>query len=169
MPTPTPSSATSQLSINFIVSVISLILLIFTSVLSYYSYSAQARTGVREALEQLDDVEINNKYKIKPILHRFRFRPLSPESSLLLKIYKTQHNEAAASVPVSATEQVDNDFLNAIITQLTEDEDLDELLQTASIDRDGVHFELSTRNAVSVRRFANRVMTIMRDEWLDNG
>jgi len=168
LPTPTPSPATNQLSINFIISTVSLLLLIFTAILSYYSYSSQARTGVREALEQLDDVEINNKYKIKPILHRFHFGPLSPQSSLLLKIYQTQYNEAAASIPVSATEQVDEDFLDAINTQLTEDENLDELLQTASINHDGVHFELTTRNAVSIRRFANRAMTIMRDEWLKN-
>jgi ribosomal protein L18E len=148
-------------------SLLSLGLLVFTTILSYFSYSAQARTGVRESLEQLDDVEINSSYKLKPILHRFEFGPKNPKSVLLIKIYKTQYNEASASVPKAASDQLNEDQIESITDKLYKDDEFHALLQDSGVNGDGIFFELATRNAVTARRFANSAMTEIRDAWLN--
>lgn len=147
-------------------SLLSLALLIFTSVLSYFSYSAQARTGIRESLEQIDDVEINNRYKLKPILHRFDFGPLNPNSTLLIKVYQTQYNESVASIPENATDQLDEEEIETIVENVLEDSEFRELLGDSYLRKDGVYFELDTRNAVAIRRFANKAMEEIRDVWV---
>jgi hypothetical protein len=152
---------------QIVLSLMSLFLLVFTSLLSYFSYSAQARTGIRESLEQLDDVEINNSYKIKPILHRFNFGPIYPKSVILLKLYKTQYNEATASVPEEALDQLNEEDIEEIASEIKEKEEFRELLKNSYVNDDGVFFELTTRNAVAIRRFANNAMTQIRGFWLD--
>ncbi|GAA3880515.1 hypothetical protein GCM10022627_36920 [Haloarcula argentinensis] len=99
-------------------------------------------------------------------MHEFDFGVCNPTTSILLKIYKTQYNEAAASIPESATEQIDNEMFEKIVTALEGEEQFEELLKESSVDDDGVHFELATRNAVTARRFANRAMTELREKWL---
>lgn len=46
-----------------------------TILLSYQSFKFQTRTGIRESLEQLEDVEFYNE-KFSPILHKLIFRPI---------------------------------------------------------------------------------------------
>ena len=151
---------------QILLSLMSLFLLVFTSLLSYFSYSAQARTGIRESLEQLDDVEINNSYKIKPILHRFNFGPRNPKSVILIKLYKTQYNEATASIPGEASDHLNQDDIEQIASELEQEDEFRALLKNSYVDDDGVFFELTTRNAVAIRRFANNAMTQIRDIWL---
>lgn len=160
-----PSSGGSLLLGQIALSLLSLGLLVFTSILSYYSYSAQARTSVRESLEQLDDIELD-RYKLKPILHRFEFGPLNPKSVLLMKVYDTKHDRPDASVPETATDHLDEDDIEEIADRLNESE-LGDDLEDSYIDEDGIYFEIATRNAVAVRRFANIAMTEIRDLWLD--
>jgi hypothetical protein len=162
---PVRSMVSSLVAGQIAVSVVSLFLLIFTSVLSYYSYSAQARTGIRESLEQLDDVEISNTYKVKPILHEFDFAFRDPRSVVLIKLYSTQYNEAAASVPQDTTTQIEEDNLPEILEDIRADSDFDDLLTDVWVNDDGVHLELRTRNAVEIRRLANAVMVEIRDWW----
>lgn len=152
---------------QIVLSLMSLFLLVFTSLLSYFSYSAQARTGIRESLEQLDDVEINSSYKIKPILHRFDFGPLNPRSIILIKLYGTRYNEAAASIPKEASYQLDAAEIEHLESDLKQEDEFSELIENSYINDDGVFFELTTRNPVAIRRFANNAMTQLRDMWLD--
>ena len=147
-------------------SVLSLFLLVFTSILGYFSYSAQARTGIRESIEQLDDVEITTSYKLKPILHRFEFGPLDPKSVLLIKLYKTQHNEATASIPVEALGQYDQNDIEKVVGELEKDSEFRDVLEESYVGVDGIFFELSSRNGVAIRRFANKAMSELRDSWL---
>lgn len=148
-------------------SLLSLILLVFTSILSYFSYSAQARAGIRESLEQLEDVEINSSYKIKPILHRFNFGPINPESIILLKIYKTNYNEATAGIPQNASDQLGKEQVEHIAAKLNNEEEFKNLLKNSYVDENGIVFELTTRNEVAIRRFANKSMTQLREVWLN--
>jgi hypothetical protein len=167
MPVNATTSGSALITGQIVLSLISLVLLVFTSVLSYFSYSAQARTGIRESLEQLEDVEIDNRYKIKPILHRFSFGPCNPESVILLKIYQAQYNEATASIPEEASDQLTEEDIEEIVTELNKENEFRDLLKNSYVDEDGVSFELTTRNAVAVRRFANKAMTEIRSVWLD--
>ncbi|WP_147439944.1 hypothetical protein [Haloarcula sp. Atlit-7R] len=160
------SSGSGLIVGQILLSLMSLFLLVFTSLLSYFSYSAQARTGIRESLEQLDDVEINNSYKIKPILHRFNFGPRKPKSTILVKLYKTQYNEATASIPGVGSDHLNEKDIEEIASKLKTEGEFRELLKNSYVNDDGVFFELSTRNAVEIRRFANNAMTQIRDVWL---
>lgn len=165
MPGNATSSGGALITAQIALSLLSLGLLVFTSILSYFSYSAQARTGIRESLEQLDDVEINSTYKLKPILHRFDFSLKDPKSIILVKLYQTQHNEATASIPKKASEQFDEDHIEDVVEELEKDEEFSSVLDDSYVNEDGVFFVLTTRNAVKTRRFANRAVTELQNIW----
>ena len=75
------------------------ILLVLTGYLSYTSYIFQMRTGIRESLEQLEDIEIDRS-KLRPILHSFKFSLLRGSKTIVqLKYYSDGRNPANANQP----------------------------------------------------------------------
>lgn len=73
------------------------VLLLFTTYLSIQTQIFQVRTGIRESLEQLDDYEFRRgSLKLKPILHRFKYRGPWSESEVLVK-WRNPGNHATTS------------------------------------------------------------------------
>lgn len=70
-------------------------------VISYYSYQGQARMAVREAIEQIEPLELGKHEKIKPILHSFGFGIREDWSTTRVRIrhYRLENNPVAASHP----------------------------------------------------------------------
>jgi len=145
------------------------LLLVLTGYLSYTSYVFQKRTGVRESLEQLEDVEYGSG-KLRPILHRFEFTPFLREKvEVQLKYYHFGKNPASAGVL--------NDLFQRQLYQLNgrdssyseyrqEDfeSDIQEFLcdlnycKSASVDSEGIVVTFQTTNAVEIRRRVNLIM-----------
>lgn len=139
------------------------LLLIGTGWLSYSSYKFQSRAGVREALDQLEDIDIY-RGKLSPILDEFTFKPLSGEfsSTVKLKYYKYGRNPASANKEdslLSRTLYLLND--KAASENITEEEfyrllseSLEELptVDAVAVNTNGIFLQFETVNAVQVRR-----------------
>lgn len=149
------NAPTLPFQISSIVTAFNFLLLMFTALLSYRSYVAQTRTGIRESLEQLDDVQLNGSVKIKPILHRFNFGILDPRTELYIKFYNFGQQPASASSliddvgmfhPSRSDDMVE--YLNSYCPQV----------ESTELRDDGLIIHVSSRNAVEIRRCTDQIM-----------
>lgn len=159
------------------------LLLVVTGYLSYTSYVFQKRTGVRESLEQLEDVEYGSG-KLRPILHRFEFIPfLRKKVEVQLKYYHFGNSPASAGV-LNDLFQKQLYHLNGRDSSYSEygqeefSSDIERALNSldycdsASVDSEGIVVMFQTTNAVEIRRRANLTMQKLyemrstdRGEW----
>lgn len=138
------------------------ILISVTILLSYQSFKFQTRTGIRESLEQLEDIEFS-KEKLKPVLHEFVFKPFrGHRTTVQLKYYRYSTKPASASQNRddlfhrtfysinrdADTEIPEEKFREAIGAKLST---LDEVANVRLEDT-GIFLEYDTGNAVEVRR-----------------
>ena len=160
-------SANPLNSVNFV-------LLVATAMLSYNSYIAQKRAGLRESLEQLDDVEYYQE-KLKPILHEFDYIPfLKQESVVLLKYYKEGANPASSNRPTELFRQTlwrvrgkshsgelitNESVYEALQKKLDKLEDLN----VERVDESGIYFKINSVDPVFVRERTDVALTKLRD------
>jgi len=165
-------TASQFISKNFL-TVFNTFLIGITILLSYQSYQFQTRTGIRESLEQLDDVEFNQE-KLRPILHDFVFRPLrGHRATVHLKYYRFGTNPASANKShYNVFERTffylnDRDasgipeirLRNAITEKLSGMAEIEDVW----IEDTGIFLELDTGNAVEVRRRTEAVLQNLTD------
>lgn len=145
-----------------------------TIILSYQSIKFQSRTSIRESLEQLDDVEYSSE-KLKPILHKFAFRPLRGHQTIVqLKYYRYSSQPATSSQSgphlfqgtlYSINRHVESEipkdeFLQAISRKLSTLDEVSDIW----VEDTGIFLQYETGNSVEVRR---RTETVLKNlnEW----
>lgn len=158
---------------NRFLTVFNTFLIGITFLLSYQSFKFQTRTGIRESLEQLEDVEFK-KEKLRPILHELVFRPVrGHRATVHLKYYRFGRNPASANkshynvfhhtfheLNKRDSNGVPEDRLRqAIVSKLSE---LDEVADVW-IEDTGIFLEYDTGNAVEVRRRTETVLQALTD------
>jgi len=144
------------------ISIISLILLVFTAYLSFQTHVFQVRTQIRESLEEFEDVEIKYGDKLTALLHKFeyfdKYRIWRSKTMILIQHRHTREVPASASA------------LHYDIMYWLPEENKEEFLDTltniknvsdAQYSEHGIIITVTTGNAVKVRRISQKVIQII--------
>lgn len=150
----------SGISYQGLLQMITLVLIIFTSYLSYGSYKFQIRAAIRESLEQLDDIELGSQEKAKVMLHEFSYDLYKPETTLLFQFYTIGDRPEAAAIPdsimlQSLCEEQRNRFVDKI-------ESLDKV-KYSRITETGIQIECIGKESVEIRQIALEVFGIIEE------
>jgi len=76
VPSSKSTSLLSQIPIELLLLLVTIVLSALGVYLSLGTHIFQVKTGLRESLEQLDDILIGNNTKIRVILHDFAYSPI---------------------------------------------------------------------------------------------
>lgn len=149
------------------------ILIIGSLYLGYRTFVFQARAGIRESLEQLEDVAFNRS-KLTAMLHEFDF--LRSHSTVLLKYYMPGRNPASANQPTdlfhrqspwrkSDDEEFTQERSYEAVRRHVESTDG---VTSSRVDEEGIFLEISSRNAVEIRSVADKVLRNLKAKVTSN-
>lgn len=176
-----------ELSPSTSLSVLNVLLVLLTILFTARSYASQVRTNVRESLEQLDDIEYEDRdrRKLKPILNEFDFGWIHhaslgvvgprPRSEILLKEYRagTHGQWASRTAEVSEEAELRTRKTATLSKKLKRVEGgertaLTKLPETRIEGRtgEGLVVTVYSRNPVEVRRAADLIMVGINREYL---
>jgi len=165
-------------------SVLNFALLLFTAVLSFNTYRFQKQAGLRESLEQLEDVEFLGG-KLRPILHKFSYIPMVRATSMVeLQYYQFGREPSSAgqlSKPLQiqynsltdrgsneySRQQFNSDLMKFIINR--------DKCKRVEVNDNGILLEFETVNPVVVRRRTRSILKLLNNNlstdletWKDN-
>jgi len=146
---------------GFTIQHISLALLIFTAVLSLQGYIFRVQTGIRESVEQLDDILVTGTSKLKPIVHSLSYRPWiwPSKNKVEVKFYNTRQSLASVSSPHTAPLWWLNDTEQTQLMKALRNLDG---IEAAKVTKEGILFTSRSNNSARIRRATQSVMRVIR-------
>lgn len=141
-----------------LLSFVSIGLLFVTIYLSWQSRIAQKQMGIRQSLEELDDIEIDEHLKIKPLLHSFDYSFRNSKTKVLFKLYEPGTKGRQASKPKKPDYSLykQEKQIEWIENQLKGFDGYDDEIESLQSDKYGILLTLNTENPVTIRNWTDR-------------
>lgn len=113
----------------------------------------QDGTAIRESLEQIDDVIIGPRYRIKAILHDFSYKGPFSTCKVRIKFYSMNKiRMPGAGVPKDPSEILkDKNHLKAYIESTRN-------VRSMKYTEDGIILSINTIKPIGVRKFTNDIL-----------
>jgi len=136
-------------------------LLVITILLGIRSYRFQKRTGLREAIEQLDDMAVSDLAKFKPLVHsgNLLFPPRRAKIYFQLSV---DSDGQSSSIPSSASQWVDD---NDISLELVENLDGVSNIEIGDTTPTGLIVTTSSVNEIRCRNTVMRVFGELKSQY----
>lgn len=133
--------------------------LLFVAIhLSWQSRIAQKQMRKRQSLEELDDIEMNENLKFKPLLHSFDHSLRDPQTKVLFKFYEPGTKGRMASRPKHPGYTVDNQDtqIEWMENQLKNEDLFEKEVESIEAEKYGILLSLNTENPVTIRNWSDR-------------
>lgn len=151
-----PQTLLSVVSIGLLV--VAILISLATLWLTWRSHLSQKRGDIRDGLEEIDDIEIDEHMKIKPIFHSFDYSCRNPKTKVLLKLYEPGTEGVQASFPKKPSRSLfkDEKQVGWTESQLKNVNGFEEEVESLQSEKYGVLLTLNTENPVIIRKWTNR-------------
>lgn len=124
-----------------------IVLIIGVLLFSYFGWIAQRRNAIRQAIEDIEHIELNSNQKIVPSLGEYEFRPSPHKVHVIIEEYDLGSHPESASLPGAIYFGGLSEELKVELKRVTEEQ---EAVETASI-ANGFSITFRTNNEVIIK------------------